>query len=80
MLSFCFHCLSFLLGSFVGSCEFIGILLFIFFYLFFLLLLKEERLFTISYNIGLVVMNSFSFFLSGKVFICALMLNESFAG
>ena len=38
------------------------------------------RPFNISCNIGLVVMNSFSFFLSGKLFICPLILNESFAG
>ena len=34
----------------------------------------------ISHNNGLVVMNSFSFFLSGKLFICPLILIESFAG
>ena len=32
-----------------------------------------------SYNTGLVVMNSFSFFLSGKLFICPSILNDSFA-
>ena len=36
LLSFCFHCFSFLLGSFVDSCEFVVILLFIFFIFFFL--------------------------------------------
>ena len=36
LLSFCFSCFSFLLGSFVYSCEFVVILLFIFFIFFFL--------------------------------------------
>ena len=33
-----------------------------------------------SYNNGLVMMNSFSFFLSGKLFICPSILNDSFSG
>ena len=33
----------------------------------------------ISYNNGLVMMNCFSFFLSGKLFICPLILNDSFS-
>ena len=36
LLSFCFHCFSFLLGSFVDGCEFVVILLFIFSIFFFL--------------------------------------------
>ena len=36
LLNFCFHCFSFLLGSFVDSCEFVVILLFIFLIFFFL--------------------------------------------
>ena len=36
LLSFCSYCISFLLGSFVDSCEFVVILLFIFFIFFFL--------------------------------------------
>ena len=36
--------------------------------------------FSISYNNGLVMMNSFSFFLSGKLFICPSILNDNFAG
>ena len=36
--------------------------------------------FNISYNKDLVMMNSFSFTLSGKHFICPSILNDSFAG
>ena len=38
------------------------------------------RPFNISYNSGLVMMNSFRFTLSGKHFICPSILNDSFAG
>ena len=55
---------------------FIVILLFIF--LVFLLFLI--RPFNISYNNGLVVMNSFSFFLPRKLFICSLIINDYFSG
>ena len=55
---------------------FIALLLFIVLILFFFLVSP----FNISYNNGLVTMNSFSFSLSGKLFICTLILNDSFAG
>ena len=40
---------------------------------------SERRPFNISYTNGLVMMNSFRFFLSGELFICSLILNDSFA-
>ena len=39
-----------------------------------------RRPFNISYNTGLVMMNPIRFFLSGKLFICPLILNDSFVG
>ena len=36
--------------------------------------------FNISYNKGLVMMNSFNLTLSEKHFICPSILNDSFAG
>ena len=36
--------------------------------------------FNISYNNGLVMMNSFNVLLSGKLFICPSILNGGFAG
>ena len=44
------------------------------------ILLFLNKPFSISYNNGLVMMNSFSFFLSGKLFICPSILNDNFAG
>ena len=41
---------------------------------------EEKKKKNISCNTGLGVMNSFSFFLSGKLFICPSILNDSFAG
>ena len=38
------------------------------------------NLFNISYNKGLVMMNSFNLTLSGKHFIFPSILNDSFAG
>ena len=34
----------------------------------------------ISYNTGLVVINCYSFFLSGKLFVCPLVLNDTLMG
>ena len=53
----------------------IGILLYIVLIFFFL-----SKSFNISYNSGVVMMNSFSFFLSGKIFICLSILNDRSAG
>ena len=61
----------------VNRYVFIAILLFIVLRFFFLL--KEDP-FNTFYNADLVVMNSFSFFLSGKLFICPPILNDSFVG
>ena len=62
------------LDSVVDRYVFIAIL---FTFLFFLL--KEERPFHISCNTGLVAMNFFNFFFSGNLFICPLILDDSFA-
>ena len=56
-------------GQFVAFLMFIFLIFFFFFFLFF----------NISYNKSLVMMNSFSFTLSGKHFICPPILNDSFA-
>ena len=63
------------LGSVTNICEFVVILLFILLIFFFL-----NNPFNISYNNGVVIMSSFRFFLSGKLFICHSILNDSFAG
>ena len=75
LLSFCFHCFSFPVVSFVDSSEFVVILLFIFLIFFFL-----DKSLNVSYNKGLVMMNSFNLTLSGKHFICPSSVNDSFAG
>ena len=63
------------LGSVVDSCQFVVILLFVFFIFF-----SQMSPFNISYNKGLVMMNSFNSILFGKRFICPSILNDSFAG
>ena len=66
----------FFLGLVADSCEFVVILLFLFLIIFFF----QINLFNISYNKGLVMMNSFNLTLSGKHFICPSILHDSFAG
>ena len=68
-------CLLCFLDSIIDIDVFIAILLFIVLIFFYL-----HSPFSISYNNGLVIMKSFSFFLTGKVFICPLILNDIFAG
>ena len=67
-------CLICFLDLIVDRYVFFAILLFI------VLILFLSKSLNISYNNGLVMMNSFSFFLSGKLFICLSILNDSFAG
>ena len=76
VLVVCLVYLFIFLGSVVDSCEFVVILLFIFLIFFFLVLSP----FNISYNNGLVLMNSFNLFLAEKHFICPSILKNSFAG
>ena len=65
------------LGLVVDGFDFLAILMFtVLIFLFFL----NKSPFNISWNNGLVMMNSFSFTLSGKHFICPSILNDSFAG
>ena len=71
----CSCLLGLFLDSIVDRCVFIAILLFIV-----LIFFEKISPFDILYNSGLVMMNSFSFFLSGKPFIYPLILNDSFAG
>ena len=66
---------AFVLGMVVNNCEFAVILLFIFLSSF-----SQINPFNISYNKGLVMMNSFNLTLSEAYFICPSILNESFAG
>ena len=68
-------CLVCFLDSVVDSCEFSAILMLIV-----LIFFSNKSPFNISYNKDLVMMNFFSFTLSGKHFICPSTLNESFAG
>ena len=63
------------LDSIIDTYAFIDILLFTVLIIFFFL---NYSPFNISYNNGLVMMNSFSFLLSGKLFICPLILNDGF--
>ena len=63
------------LGLVVDSFEFVVILLSIV-----LIFFSQISLFNISYNKGLVMMNSLNLTLSGKHFICPSILNDSFAG
>ena len=42
--------------------------------------LEKRRPFNILHNAGLVVIHYFSFFFSGKLIICPLILNEGYAG
>ena len=67
-------CLVCFLDSTVDSYVFIAILLFIVFIFFFF-----WNPVKISYNNNLMMMNSFSVFLSGKLFICSSILCDSFA-
>ena len=73
-ISILFVCLVCFLDSVVDSCEFVAILMFIVLILFFL------SPFDISCNSGLVMMNSFSFTLFGKHYMCPSILNDSFSG
>ena len=66
------HFCSFL-GSVVDSCELS------FYCSYFLSSVSQINPFNISYNKGLVMINSFSFTVSGKHFICPSILNDSFA-
>ena len=67
-------CLVCFLDSIVDRHIFSAILLFI------VLILFLSKSLNISYNNGLVMMNSFSFFLSGKLLICPSITNDRFAG
>ena len=66
----------FVLGVVVNNCEFAVIFTVHIFYLLFF----QINPFNISYNKGLVMMNSFTLTLSEKHFICPSILNDSFAG
>ena len=68
-------CLFCFLDSIVDRYILILLLLLIFFNFF-----SSRRPFNISYSTGLVVMDIFSFFFSEKLFICPLILNDSFSG
>ena len=50
------------------------------FYCSYFLFFSQISSFSISYNKGLMIMNSFNLTLSGKYFICPSILNDSFAG
>ena len=67
-------CLVCFLDSIVDCCEFVAILIFI------VLIFSYILPFNISYNNGLVIMNSFHFTLSGNHFICPSILNYNFDG